>query len=474
MYFYKNVYNTFTKIKTENIFQFLFYFLFIILFIMDPLLILLFLVLFLLSAFFSWTELALMSLPKHKIDSLIKQNKFGSKALKKIKENNDRLLITILIWNNLVNTFTAALATSISIQIARSWWLWLDESTAIGLSTWLVTFLLLLFWEIIPKSIATKNASSISLAVAPIYKFLMFILYPVISFMEILIKLFSGKKKVEQITEEEVESFIDMWKDSWWIDEHEHEKIKSILEFDETEVSEIMTPRVKIEAISDNITVNDAMEFYLSHTHSRIPVYHETIDKIDYFISSRDLIKEFHLWNLDKKIKDLKLKEVLKVPLNQSIAKLMETFQKAHKIMAIIIDEYGGVSGLITMEDIIEEVFWEIRDETDKEAEEFVKIWKDSIRVESDVLIENVLEKFKLELEDIGLDEKEFDWENLSYVITHKLERFPSTWEIISFDIKSEQEKEIKQRVLSLKVLSIDNAKIGKVDIRVLDKEKTA
>jgi len=439
---------------------------------MDPLLIILFILLFLLSAFFSGTELALMSLPEHKLESLLKQWKFWSKSLKKIKENNDRLLITILIWNNLVNTFTAALATSISISIARSGWLWLNESTAIWISTWLVTFLLLLFGEIIPKSIATKNAAAISLAVAPIYKFLMLILYPVISFMEILIKLFSGKQKVEQITEEEIESFIDMWKDSWWLDEHEHEKIKSILEFDETTVEEIMTPRVKIEAISDTVTVKEAMEFYLSHTHSRIPVYNETIDKINYFVTARDLIKEFHNWNLDKKISEIKLKEVLKVPLNQSIAKLMETFQKAHKIMAIIIDEYGGVSWLITMEDIIEEVFGEIRDETDKEAEEFVKIWKDSIRVESDVLIEDVLEKFNLELEDIGLDQKEFDWENLSYVITHKLERFPSTWEIITFDIKSEEEA--KQKVLSLKVLSIDNAKIGKVDVRTLYKEKTA
>jgi len=438
---------------------------------MDPLLIVLFIILFLLSAFFSGTELALMSLPDHKLESLLKQGKFWSKSLKKIKENNDRLLITILIWNNLVNTFTAALATSISISIARSGGLWLNESTAIWISTWLVTFLLLLFWEIIPKSIATKNAAMISLAVAPIYKFLMFILYPVISFMEVLIKLFSGKQKVEQITEEEIESFIDMWKDAWWLEEHEHEKIKSILEFDETTVEEIMTPRVKIEAISDTVTVKEAMEFYLSHTHSRIPVYNETIDKIDYFVTARDLIKEFHNWNLDKKISEIDLKKVLKVPLNQSIATLLETFQKAHKIMAIIIDEYGGVSGLITMEDIIEEVFWEIRDETDKEAEEFVKIWKDSIRVESDVLIEDVLEKFKLELEDIGLDEKEFDWENLSYVITHMLERFPSAWEIITFDIKANDEEEKGKKVLSLKVLSIDNAKIGKVDIRVLDKE---
>jgi CBS domain containing-hemolysin-like protein len=180
------------------------------------------------------------------------------------------------------------------------------------------------------------------------------------------------------------------------------------------------------------------------------------------------LVKEVTLWNLDKKISDLKLKQVLKVPLNQSIAKLMETFQKAHKIMAIIIDEYGWVSGLITMEDIIEEVFWEIRDETDKEAEEFVKIGKDSIRVESDVLIEDVLEKFDLKLPDIWLDEKEFDGETLSYVITHILWGFPQKDQIVSFDIINEDE-EIKES-LSLKVLSIENHTIWKVDIRIIKK----
>jgi CBS domain containing-hemolysin-like protein len=146
----------------------------------------------------------------------------------------------------------------------------------------------------------------------------------------------------------------------------------------------------------------------------------------------------------------------------------METFQKAHKIMAIIIDEYGWVSGLITMEDIIEEVFWEIRDETDKEAEEFVKIGKDSIRVESDVLIEDVLEKFDLKLPDIWLDEKEFDGETLSYVITHILWWFPQKDQIVSFDIINEDE-EIKES-LSLKVLSIENHTIWKVDIRIIKK----
>ncbi len=441
---------------------------------MDPLLILFFVLLFTLSAFFSWTELALMSLPEHKVDSLVKNKKFWSKSLKKIKQNSDRLLITILIWNNLVNTFTASFATSIAITIAKTWGLWIAESTAIWISTWIITFLLLLFWEIIPKSIATKNASSISLIVAPIYKFLMIILYPIISFMEILIKVFSWKEKLQIITWEEIESFIDMWKQSGWLDDHEHWKIKSILQFDETVVEEIMTPRVKIDAISDDCTVEEAVDYYLEHTHTRLPVYSETIDKINFFITWKDLIKEYKDWNSHKLIKDLKLRKVLKVPSNQTILKLFDTFQNSNKVMAILIDEYGGVSGLATIEDIIEQVFWEIRDETDRRYEEFVEIWSDTLRVESDVLIEDLLEKYELYLEDIWLDHREFDWETLSYVITHVLDWFPSNWEKIFFDIIKEdygEENPNVQKQLCFKIIEIDNARIWKIDVKVVEKE---
>lgn len=436
----------------------------------DPLLIIGFIVLFMLSAFFSGTELALMSLPDHKIDSLIKNKKFGSKALGKIKKNNDRLLITILIGNNLVNTFTAAFATSIAIGIAKSGGLGISEASAIGIATWIVTFLLLLFGEIIPKSIATKNAAKVALSVAPIYKTMMFVLYPIIIFMEGLIKVFSGKWKVEKITNEEIESFIDMWKHAGSLEDHEHEKIKNILDFDETMVEEIMTPRVKVEALENDSTVQEALDFYLKHTHSRIPVYSDTIDKIDSFITTRDLLKEVSLGNTNKKLSEIQLHNVLKVPLNQSIKTLFENFQKAHKILAIVIDEYGGVAGIITMEDIIEEVFWEIRDETDKEAEEFVEIGKNSLRVESDVLVEDILEKFELDLEHIGLDEKEFGGETLSFLITHVLESFPEKEQIIEFKIQHDDEDKEDNEILSLKVLDIENAKIGNVDVRRIKK----
>jgi len=432
---------------------------------------LLFIVLFSLSAFFSGTELALMSLATHKIDSLVKEGRFWAKSLKQIRKDSDKLLITILIWNNLVNTFTASLATTIAISVARNSGMWLTEATAVWISTWIITFLLLLFWEIIPKSIAIKNATPIALFVAPIYKFLIFILYPFIIIIWFIVKIFSKWAHVETMSEEEIESFIDMWRDTGWIDHDDHEKIKSILNFDEITVEEVMTPRVKIDALDIETTVSEAMDFYLSHTHSRIPVFTWTIDKIDFYITGRDIVRELNFWNKDKKLSEIKLKKVLKVPLTQSIQKLFETLQWAHRTMSIIIDEYGWVSGLVTMEDIIEQVFGEIRDETDKESEEFIKNGKDSFIVESDVLIEDILYKFGLELSDIWLDEKEFDWETISYVITHILEWFPSNWEVLNFNINKSEEKQSWDEKLMFKILNIDNAKIWKIDVTIIKKE---
>ena len=417
-----------------------------------------------LSAFFSWTELALMSLASHKIDALIKEGKAGSQSLKKIKENNDRLLITILIGNNLVNTYTAALATTIALWMAE--WLWIEKSAAIWISTWIVTFLLLMFGEIIPKSFAIKNAVSIALFVAPIYKFLMLILFPVIFIIEGIIKIFSKSEAEELITNKEIQSFIDQGKNSGTLEDAEHEKIKNVLEFWEVLVEEIMTPRVKIEAIEINQTVEKALEYYMNHTHSRIPVYNQTIDKIDHFFTVRDLLNA----DKNKKLSEIDLPEVLKIPLNQHIDTLLEEFQSTHKHMAIAIDEYGGVAGLITLEDVIEEVFWEIRDETDKEIDEINAIGHDTFIIESTVLIDDILEEFHLKIEDFTEDLTEFSGETVGYMITHQLERFPENEEIITFAFDKPHDNIVWK--IHCKILRIHNAKIWKIEVKMTKKEK--
>lgn len=404
-----------------------------------------------------------MSLAEHKVEALIKEGKFGSKALKQIKQNSDKLLITILIWNNLVNVYTAALATSIAISLADA--SWLPQASAIGMATWVITFLLLLFWEIIPKSVATKNAARISLFVAPIYKVLLVLLYPIILVIEFIIRVFTPKWTSAKMTEEEIESFIDMWREHGSLEEDKHERIKNILELDDTIVEEIMVPRVKIEALSSDTTVKEALDYYLTHTHSRIPVYNETIDNIYYFVTPRDLIDQVNNGNADKKLSELKLKKVMKIPLNQSVLTLFESLQKAHKVMAIVIDEYGWVSWIVTMEDIMEEVFGEIRDETDKEIDEIVEVWNGTLICQPDVLVEDVLDMFDLDLPHIWLDEREFDWETLSYVITHVVEWFPSNWEILTFDIV-DLDEELDFNKLEFKVLEIKDHKLWSIEVK--------
>ena len=397
--------------------------------------IILFVVLFILSWFFSWSEIALMSLPKHKIESLLKSKRPGAKSLRDVKEDTDNLLIMILIGNNLVNTYTAALATQIAMSLSEKMWIWASQAVSIGLF------------------------------VSPIYKFLMVPFWPIIMLIKVVIRVFSWKKSDEKMTDDDIQSFIDLWRDHWWIDDDEHEKLKSVFEFYETTAEEIMTPRVKIEAIPDTLTIKEAVEYYLTHTHTRIPIYHETIDKIDYFISGRDLLRELNSWNSDKKLTELKLRKVLKVPLNQPISKLLDIFQKTNKIFAIIMDPYGWVAWLTSLEDIIEQVFGEIRDESDREAEEFVKTpdWK--ILTNGLVLMQDLLDEFELELPNIWLDEKEFNWETVSYVITDVLEGFPKSWEEIYFEIISDEEK-IKKK-LYIKVLEADESKIWKVEARI-------
>lgn len=431
---------------------------------MDPELFLIFFVLFLFSAFFSASEIALMSLGSHKVDSIVKQKKFASSDLKFIKDNNDRLLVVILIWNNLVNVYIAALATQIAISFASK--SWLEESFAIWISTWIITFFLLMFWEIIPKSFATKNAEIISLIAAKPYRILMFIFWPILYLIEIIIKLVTGKKSV-WITEEEIESFIDMWKKQWILEEKEHEKIKNMLEFSEITVEEILTPRVKIDALNIETILDDAIDYVLSITHSRVPVYTWNIDNVDFFVNLRFLLNEQKKWNWKKRLKELKLDKIIKIPINTPIDNVLEIFKKSHKHLAIVMDEYGWVAGLVTLEDVIEQVFWEIRDEFDKEKDEIKKISDNKYEVSPTILFEDLLDEIGLSFSLLGLDEKDYYATTLSYFITEELGRFPNSWEIIKKEIIEENDK---KRFLVFKVKNVLDWNIDSVEVSILER----
>lgn len=438
---------------------------------MDPTLIITFFILFLLSAFFSASEIAIMSLPEHKIDSLVKQNRFGSKALKYIKKRSDKILITILVGNNLVNVYIAALATQFAIGFAKT--SSFEESLVVWVATWAITFLILLFWEIVPKSYATKNAEKIALWVAKIYKILIIILAPVIYFMEGIIKITTGKSSVSKITDEEIEAFIDMGREDGIFEAWEHEKIKNMLEFSDITVEEIFTPRVKIDAIDIETSVDEALQYVLSQTHSRLPVYIETIDHIEYVVNMRFLVNEQKKWNGSLKLSELKnLDKAIKIPLNHPIDKLLEIFKNSRKHLAIVLDEYGGVAGLVTLEDIIEEVFGDIRDEYDKEKDEIRKIVENKYEVDPSIIFEDLLDELDIKFENLWLDEKDYYATTLNYFITETLERFPESGEVLEKELTWEGFKNDKtQSILVIKMKNVHDSRIESVEVDIIKKE---
>lgn len=433
---------------------------------MDPSSYIFFIFLFIASGFFSGTEIALMSIPKHKIDSLVKQKVFWAKALAEIRKNTDRVLITALVGNNLINVYAAALATQISIDMAEK--SGMEQSLAIGIATWIITLLLLIFSEIVPKSFASKNAEKIGLMVAYPYKVLMFLLFPVVYILEVIIKIFTGKTVANKITEEEIETFIDLGKDSGTLEDDDHERLRNTLEFSDTLIEEVMIPRVRIDAISDDYTLDEALEYYMTHNHSRIPVYHESVDKIVGILTIRDILREQRAGNGKKLLSTLHFKKFLVAPINQPIDILLDTFKSTRQHIAIIMDEYGWVAGIVTIEDIVEEVFGEIHDETDFETDEIIEKWDNVFVIDSGILLHDIVDEFGLEMSDLWLDEKEFGSETVSYIITHELERFPLAGEEISFNLVNDKGDKTGKN-LCFKVLDIVDSTIGKAEVRIVE-----
>lgn len=409
---------------------------------MDPLSIITFVILILLSMFFSGSETALTSIPQHKVDTFSKQHKRWSKYLKYCKKENDKVLMAILIWNNIVNVASASLATAISLGIAQ--WINYNQWAVVWIATAVVTILILIFWEIVPKTYAQQHSESLSLKLSPFYYYFTRLLSPIIWCLSLLTKKVTKKSETEQeISQEEVEAFMERAVEWDAVEEDTYENIKKMLNFSEIIVWEAMTPRVRIYAVHDNLTIDQAIEKFLSFHYTRIPVYHKSIDDADRVVTLKELLNIAKKQPWDTKLRDLTLYPILKIPATTPIDVAMEKFKTSHKHIALVMDEFGWVDGIITLEDIIEEIFWDIQDENDVEVSPIRKVGKKTWIVSSFVRIDEFLEESKLTFEELGLNEDEFDWETLSYLITSILERFPSVWEEINIPLKTINDDEI-------------------------------
>lgn len=315
-----------------------------------------------LSGFFSSAETALFSISRTKSRHLAKQNVKSYTLIKKMKDNPHNLLTTVLIGNNIVNVGASAIATSIAMKIIPNF--------AVGIATGVMTFLILVFGEVLPKSLATRNNVLIArMVIYPIYC-LSIIFYPVITILNFIPKISGKIKKTPAVTEEELMTFVEVVEEEGEIKEEEKELIHNIFEFDDTNASEIMTPRADMFVIDADIDLN--LEDVVISGFTRIPVIENDIDHVIGIINIKDLF--LHKATSDKKINIRKLMtKPYFVPENKKLDRLLNQFKKRKHHMAIVVDEHGGVSGLITLEDALEEIVGEIRDETDKEETHIIK-----------------------------------------------------------------------------------------------------
>ncbi len=319
-------------------------------------------ILLFLSGFFSSTETALFSISKTKARHLAKNNGKTNMLIKRMKDDPHKLLSTILIGNNIVNIGASALATSVMINVFPNY--------AVGLATGIMTFLILVFGEVLPKSVATQNNILIArISIYPIY-WLSVLFYPVIKLLNFIPMLTGKIRRTPKVTEEELMTFVEAVEEEGEIKEEEKELIHKIFEFDDTNASEIMTPRADMFVIEADEKLN--LEDIVKSGFTRIPVIEDDIDHVIGIINIKDLF--LHQVTSDTEIDARKIMtKPYFVPENKKLDKLLHQFKIRKHHLAIVVDEHGGVSGLITLEDALEEIVGEISDESDKEEPHIVK-----------------------------------------------------------------------------------------------------
>ncbi|MGQ9798120.1 MAG: hemolysin family protein [Ignavibacterium sp.] len=351
------------------------------------------------SGFFSGSEVAFFSLDKKKVDKHFKNNPFIQRHLINIISFPRRLLATILIGNTLINVALSIIAVTLSFDFAKIFNF--DLNLAITFQIILTTVLVLLFGELLPKMLATKSTYQFAkFAALPIYV-ISSILYPISEFITEVIKISVSKirfdKSKSALTTEEFSDLVTLSTKRGTIDENEKEIINSIVEFRETNVSEIMTPRVDIVAIAENKSIDDVIKIIGESGHSRIPVYRDNIDTITGVIFAKDLLKFINNDVSKKQIKISSLvKKVLYVPESKKIGELLREFQSKKIHLAIVVDEYGGTAGLITLEDIIEEVVGDIWDEYDKAEKNIQQLSENKFLVNGNILLEDLASELNI------------------------------------------------------------------------------
>lgn len=313
-------------------------------------------VLLILSAFFSAVEVAFVSLTDARVEAIVKRKMPRAKLIKKLKSRPRKLLVTILIGNNIVNIGAASFATVVATS--------LFESSVVGITTGVMTLLVLIFGEIIPKSLAANHPKKFASISAPILHVLEIVGYPIILIFEWITNIFAGKHRPDKISEEELRAMAKAGKKQGSIENYEEFILHRLFEMNDIEVGDIMTKRNKINYVKDNITIDEVADVMADKPHTRYPVISKNLDDVVGLALAKDALAEFNNDHEDRSIKKI-TRPILRVSVNMKIDLLMKKFQKEKTHMALVTDKKNKTLGLVTLENVLEELVGEIIDETD-------------------------------------------------------------------------------------------------------------
>ncbi len=403
------------------------------------------LALVILSAFFSASETAYSSITRVRFKTMAESKNRRMLWTAALGENFDKLITTILIGNNIVNIGAATLATLLFTRLIE------DTNLAGTISTISITVIVLFIGEVAPKTLAKRNPEPFALFAAPVVLFLYYLFYPINWILglwqKLLTKIFK-KKGDNAITDEVLLTYVDEAADSGEIDQEESELIKSAIEFDDLTVEDALTPRVDIEAIEVTTSADKVLEKFKETGYSRLPVYKGSIDNIIGILNEKDFFKMY----LDgqKKIRNMMSKEVVLVPPSTKLSDLLKRLQKGKMHIAIVISEFGGTMGIITLEDILEELVGEIWDEHDDIEEPVKKINDDEYEILGQYSVDDFFDLFEIEK-----DPDDYDSVTVSGFVAEMLDRTPQENDTLTFEN------------LFIKVLSIEYNRIAKVYVKV-------
>ena len=404
--------------------------------------IIIFIFLLILSAFFSGTETAYFHIRKHRKET--------PEKIKSVLDSPQRLLVSLLTGNTIVNVSIASLAAYITAGFADDY-TW-SKSTLILMEVLVVSVVVLIFGEILPKMIAIKYSKEYALKMYTPLKIMMFILSPIAqgfnAITNVVIKIIPFRKEKIFDSEEELKILAELGEEEGTLQEEESDMIQSIFDFKEKTVGEIITPRVDIVSLKSDESIDKAMDIIGERQFSKIPIYKDTIDNIKGILYAKDIIPYLMGSRPNVNLQTL-ARQPFFVPETKPIDDLMEEFKLRKTSIAIVVDEWGGTEGLVTLEDVVEEVMGEIRDPYDQEESNVLKQSDGSFIVDGSITIYDLEEETDIEFPE------DRDYDTLGGFILDILTDIPQTGEQVEFNN------------IIFTVQTVKNNRIGKIKIQI-------